>query len=107
MPSIKFLASERRAYVIAVILLLGKIIRFYSCCKEKKLVCIIIIAPFSHQLSSYSECIKSNIHSSCNVRLVSNAKYIFISFYNIHNLSQLLSRNTWWCMAFLTLYYIY
>ena len=47
MPPIKSLASKRRTYIIAVILLLGKIIPSYSCCDEKKLVYIIIIALFS------------------------------------------------------------
>ena len=67
----------------------------YSCYAEKKLVYIVIIAPFSCQLSFYFKCTKSNIHLSCNVRSVSNTKYIFISLYNIYNLSQLLGGNTW------------
>ena len=88
------MASKRRAYAVAVIFLLGEIMPSYSYYKEKKLVYIVIIAPFSYQPSSYSKCIKSNMRLFCNIKLVSNAKYIFISFYNIHNLSQLLSRNT-------------
>ena len=47
MPSIRFLASKRRAYVVAVILLLGEIMPSYSRCEEKKLVYIVITALFS------------------------------------------------------------
>ena len=47
MPPIRSLASERRAYAVAVILLLGEIMPSYSCYKEKKLVYVIIIAPSS------------------------------------------------------------
>ena len=45
MPFIRFLASKRCAYVVAVILLLGKIIPTYFYCMLKGLVYIIIIAP--------------------------------------------------------------
>ena len=76
MPPIRFLASKRCAHTVAVILLLGKIMPSYSRYKEKKLVYIIIIALFSHQPSFYVECTKLNIHLSCNVRSVSNAKYL-------------------------------
>ena len=76
MPPIRSLASERHAYIVAVILLLGEIMPSYSYYKEKKLVYIVIIAPFSRQPFSYIKCIKSNIYSSCNVKLVSNAKYL-------------------------------
>ena len=76
MPPIRSSASVRRAYTVAVILLLGKIIPSYSYYEEKKLVYIIIIASFSHQSSSYIKCIKSNMYSFCNVRSVSNAEYI-------------------------------
>ena len=95
MPPIRSLASKRCAYTIAVILLLSKIMPSYSYYKEKKLVYIIIIAPFSRQPSFYVKCIKSNMRSSCNIKLMSDTEYMFISFYNIHNLSQLLGGNTW------------
>ena len=75
MPPIRSLASERRAYIVAVILLLGEIIPSYSHCKEKKLVYIIIIALFSYQPSFCIKCTKLNICLSCNVKSVSNAKY--------------------------------
>ena len=67
MPPIRSLVSKRRARVIAVILLLGEIMPFYSHCDEKKLVCVIIIAPFGCQPSSYSKCTKSNMRLSCDV----------------------------------------
>ena len=76
MPPIRSLASEHRAYAVAVIFSLGEIMPSYFYCDEKKLVYIVIVAPFSHQPSSCSKCIKSNIYLSCNVRLVSDAKYI-------------------------------
>ena len=95
MPPIRSLASERRAYTIAVIFLLGEIMPSYSCCDKKKLVYIIIITPFSRQPSSYFKCTKSNIRLSYNIKSMSDTKYIFISLYNIYNLSQLLNKNTW------------
>ena len=94
MPFIRSLISKHHACAVAVILLLGEIMPSYSHYEEKKLVYIIIIAPSGHQPSSYFKCTKLNIHLSCNVRLVSNTEYIFISLYNIHNLSQLLGGNT-------------
>ena len=78
MPPIRFLASKRRAYAVVVILSLGKIMPSYSHCDEKKLVYIIIIALSSHQPFFYSEYTKSNMHSSCNIKLVSNAKYLYL-----------------------------
>ena len=95
MPPIKSLASKRCAYAVAVILSLGEIMPSYSHYKEKKLVYIIIITPSSRQPSFYFKYTKLNIHLSYNIKLISNTKYIFISFYNIYNLSQLLGRNTW------------
>ena len=74
MPPIRSLVSERRAYTVAVILLLSKIMPSCSCCKEKKLVCVTIVAFFSCQPSSYIKCTKLNIRLSCNVKLVSDAE---------------------------------
>ena len=78
MPLIRSLVSKRRAHAVVVILLLGEIMPSYSYCEEKKLVYITIVAPFGCQPSSYSKCTKSNIHSSCNVRSVSNAEYLYL-----------------------------
>ena len=75
MPPIRSLVSKHRAYTVAVILLLGEIMPSYSRYKEKKLVYIIIIAPFSHQPSFCIKCTKSNMRSFCNIKLMSNAKY--------------------------------
>ena len=94
MPPIRSLASKRHAYTVTVILLLGKIMPSYSHYKEKKLVYIIIIAPFSHQPSFCSKYTKLNICLSCNIKSVSNAKYIFMPFSNVYSLSQLLGGNT-------------
>ena len=74
MPPIRSLASKRRAYTVAVILLFGEIMPSCSYYKEKKLVYITIVAPFSRQPSSYVKCTKSNIRLSCNIRSVSNAE---------------------------------
>ena len=74
MPLIRSLVSKCYAYVISVIFLLGEIMPIYSRCAKKKLVYITITAPFSHQPSFYIKCTKSNIYSSCNIRLVLDAK---------------------------------
>ena len=77
MPPVRSLASKRRAYIVAVILLLSEIISTYSHCMLKELVYIIIIAPLGRQPSSYIKCTKLNMRSSCDVKLVFNAKYTF------------------------------
>ena len=48
MPFIRFLASKRHAYIVAVILLLSKIMPMCSYYTKKKLVCVIIMASFSY-----------------------------------------------------------
>ena len=75
MPPIRSLVSERCAYTVAVILLLGKIMPSYSCYEEKKLVYIIIIAPSGYQPSFYIKCTKLNIYLFYNIRLVFSTKY--------------------------------
>ena len=77
MPLVRSLASERRACVVAVILLLGEIIPSYSHCTEKKLVCVAITAPSNYQPSFYAECTRSNMRLSCNIRLVFAAECMF------------------------------
>ena len=87
MPPVRSLASERRACVVAVILLLGEIMPTYSCCVLKGLVCVVIIALLSRQPSFYAECTKLNIYLSYNVKLVSNIKYAcLIHFYILQSL---------------------
>ena len=82
MPLIRSTASEHRAYIVAIILSLGKIMPTYSYYILKGLVCVIIAALSSYQPSSCSKCIKLNIYLSCDIKLVSNAKYIYlIHFY--------------------------
>ena len=80
MPPIRFLVSARHAKLVAVILLLSKIIPFYSYYKEKKLVYIIIAASFSCQPFSYIKCTKSNMHLFCNIRSISNAEYLYFIY---------------------------
>ena len=82
MPLVRFLASKRRTYVVAVILLLSEIMPIYSYCVLKGLVYIAIIAPLSCQPSFYTKYTKLNMRSSYNIKLVFNAKYaFFIRFY--------------------------
>ena len=76
MPFIRSLVSKCCVYTVTVILLLGKIMPSYSCCNEKKLVYIIIIAPFSRQPSFCVKCTKLNIYLFYNVKSVSNTKYL-------------------------------
>ena len=86
MPPIRSLVSERAARrfkLVAVILSLGEIMPTCSRCTEKGLVYIAIMAPLGRQPSSYAKYIKLNIHSSYNVRLVSNAKYAFLIYFYI------------------------
>ena len=47
MPFIRSLISKYHAYIIAIILSLSKIMPFCSCYIKKKLVYIVIVAPFS------------------------------------------------------------
>ena len=75
MPFIRSLVSERRTYIMAVILLFGEIMPSCSRCEEKKLVYITIITPFSRQPFSCVKCTKLNMRLSCNVKLVSDTKY--------------------------------
>ena len=80
MPSVRSSASKRRAYVVAIILLLSEIMPTYFCCVLKGLVYIAIIALLSRQSSFYIKCIKLNIRLSCNIRSVSNTKYTFFIY---------------------------
>ena len=80
MPFIKSLASERCAYIIAMIFLLSKIMPTYFYCLLKGLVYITIIALLSRQPSSYTKCTKLNIYLFCNIRLVSNTEYTYFIY---------------------------
>ena len=87
MPFIRSLVSKRRTRVITVIFSLSKIMSTYSCCVLKGLVYIAIIAPLGCQPSSYTKYTKLNMRSSCNIKTVSNAKYVFlICFYILQSL---------------------
>ena len=81
MPPIRSSASKCAACrfkLVAVILLLDEIMPTYSRYAEKGLIYIIIIAPSNRQPSFYAKCTKLNMHSSCDIKSVSNAKYIFL-----------------------------
>ena len=78
MSFVRSSASKRRAYVVAVILLLSEIMPTYSCCVLKGLIYIAIIAPLGHQPSSYTKCTKLNMRSSCDIKLVSNTKCVYL-----------------------------
>ena len=77
MPFIRSSASKRCAYTVAVIFLLSEIMPSCSHCEEKKLVYIIIIAHSSCQPFFCIKCTKLNMCLSCNIKLVSDAKYLY------------------------------
>ena len=54
-----------------------------SYCIKKRLVYIIIISLASYQLSSYIKYTKLNIYLSYDIKLVSNAKYIYLIYFYI------------------------
>ena len=83
MPPVRSLVSNRRAYIVAVILLFNKIMPIYSCYTKKKLVYIIIITLFSCQPSSYFKYTKSNIYLFCDVRSALDTKYAFFSILSL------------------------
>ena len=91
MPPIRSLVSERRAYIVAVILLLSEIMPTYSCYVLKGLVYIVIIAPLGRQPSFCTKCTKLNICSSCDIRSVSNAEcaFFYIFLYSIKSVTSL------------------
>ena len=80
MPSIRSSVFKYYTCIVILILLLGVIMIIYSYYTKKKLVYIIIAAPSSYQPSSYSECIKLNMRSSCNIKSVFNAEYTFFIY---------------------------
>ena len=82
MPFIRSLASERCAYMAALIFLLSEIMPTCSRCLEKRLLYITIVTPSSRQPSSYFKCIKANIRSLCDVYLVFNNEYAFLICFN-------------------------
>jgi len=65
-----------RSRTVAAILSLGGIIpSLYSYCAKEELVYVMLASSSSRQPSFYLECTKANIHSSYDVRSISNAKY--------------------------------
>ena len=80
MPLIRSSVSKRCAYIVIVILLLNEIMPTYFYCVLKGLIYIAIIASLSCQPSFYTKYTKLNIHLSCNIKLVFNAKYAFLIY---------------------------
>ena len=76
MPPIRSSTSKRRTRIIAVILLLSKIMPTYSRYVLKELICIIITALFSRQLSSYAK----YTNPTCD-RLAMFARCLLLSVY--------------------------
>ena len=72
------LASVKYIYIILTILLLNKIMSFYSCYVKKGFIYITIISPFGCQPFSYTKCTKANICSLYNVYSTSDFKYIYL-----------------------------
>jgi len=87
---------------VAFILLSSKVILLCFCCAKKGLVYIIIAALSSRQPFSCFKCTSTNMRLSCDVCLVSNAKYtfyIYLRLYSTHSSN----RNTWCYIALLAL----
>jgi hypothetical protein len=81
MPPIRSLVFKHLAHrfkLVVVILLLSKIMLTYYC-YTKGLVYITIAALSSYQPFSCSKCTKLNIHLSCNICSMFNAKYIYLT----------------------------
>ena len=81
MPPIRSTASRRYNKLILLILSISKVMLSYLHYIKKGLLYIIIMSPFSCQLSSYAEYTTANIYSSCNIHLVSDAKYKYLITY--------------------------
>ena len=77
MPPIRSLASVCCVLLAASISLDSEIMSPCSYYVKKGLVCVVITALFSYQPSFYSECIKANTCSLCDVRLVFTNEYTF------------------------------
>ena len=76
MSPIRSSAFRRYNKLVTLIISISKVIPSYSYYIKKGLVYIIIMAPFSHQPSSYTKYIKVNMRSSYNIYSISNAKYM-------------------------------
>ena len=48
----------------------------YSCYLKEGLSYVAIAEPAGFQPSSYTKCTRANIRSRCNIRSISNAKYL-------------------------------
>ena len=75
MPPIKSSAFKHHTYITLTIFSFSKVMPSYSRCLRARLVYITIATPFVYQPASYTECIKANIYSLCDVHSISNSKY--------------------------------
>ena len=75
MPPIRSTASGHHNKLILLILSISKVMLSCFYYIKKGLLYVVIASPFSCQLLSYAKYIKVNIHFSCNIYLVFNAKY--------------------------------
>ena len=103
MPPVRSLASKHRTYIVVMILLFSEIMPIYSYYTKKKLIYVIIIAPFSYQPSFYSKCTKLNMRLSYDIQSASDIEYVFLF---ILSLSYPNSSITWQYTALLAYYYI-
>ena len=67
MPSIRSSVFNQHNRLVTVILLLSEVMPSCSCCEEKKLVCVAIVALTGCQPSSCVKCMWVNMWSSCNI----------------------------------------
>ena len=95
MPPIRSLVFACYILLAISISLDSEIISPCSYYIKKKLVYIVIAAPFSHQPSFYFKYIKANIYSLYNVHLVSINKYMFLIFIILFYLPHSLGANIW------------
>ena len=80
MPFIRSLVSKYYIKLVSTIILLGEIIPSYSYYVKRRLLYIVIAAPFSCQLFFYAKCTRANMRASYDICLVSNAEYMFFIY---------------------------
>ena len=87
MPFIRSFAFKRCTKLISTIISFGEIMPSCSRYIERKLLYIIIIAPFSRQPSSCTKCTWANMRSFYDVRLIFNTKCTFPTrYYSLQSL---------------------
>ena len=74
MPSIRSSVSDYYNRLVTIILLLSEVMPSCSCCEEKKLVYVTIMALTRYQPSSCVKCMQVNMQLSCNIWSISDAE---------------------------------